>query len=191
MAGDPRLTAMNPKFENLSTAQPNANAFDAGPAVHDPPGLQRELAEQKSLYERLAADFENFKRRTRQDGEARAVSQKDSFIVELLPALDNLERALASDAAGGSPQFRQGVAMTLRQLLHLLAQHGIETEESVGQIFDPRRHEAVSQRNDPRRADRSILEVFQRGYRRGEKVFRPARVVVNDLTPFTQGPHVR
>ncbi len=72
--------------------------------------------------------------------------------------------------------------MTLQQLRQLLRQHGIETEESVGQPFDPHRHEAISQRHDPAQPDHAILEVFQRGYRRGEKIFRPAKVVVNDLT---------
>jgi len=77
----------------------------------------------------------------------------------------------------------------LQQLRQLLRQHGIETEESIGQAFDAHRHEAVSQRHDPNQADRAILEVFQRGYRRGSAVFRPAKVVVNDLTPPKRSRH--
>jgi molecular chaperone GrpE len=153
--------------------------------------LRQELAEQKDLNLRLAADFENFKRRSRQEVESRAAAQKESFIRELLPSLDNLERALASGATPGSPQFHQGVEMTLQQLRLLLRQHGIETEEIIGQPFDPHRHEAVSQRHDPAQANHAVLEVFQRGYRRGEKVFRPAKVVVNDLKHTKQGHHAR
>jgi molecular chaperone GrpE len=115
--------------------------------------LRQELAEQKDLNLRLAADFENFKRRSRQEVESRAAAQKESFIRELLPSLDNLERALASGATPGSPQFHQGVEMTLQQLRLLLRQHGIETEEIIGQPFDPHRHEAVSQRHDPAQAN--------------------------------------
>ncbi len=138
---------------------------------------------------RLAADFDNFKRRTREEGETRAAAQKESFIRELLPAIDNLERALASGAYAGSLQFHQGVEMTLKQVRQLLRQHGIETEDSVGQLFDPLKHDAVSKRHDPVQGDHVILEEFQRGYRRGEKVFRPAKVVVNDPAPSKGARH--
>ena len=139
---------------------------------------------------RLAADFENFKRRTRLDAEVRAAAQKTSFIHELLPIIDNLERALDSGAPPGSPQVHQGVVMTLQQLHLLLQRHGIVTEEIVGQLFDPRQHEAVSQRCDPAHADHAILEVFQRGYRQDGKILRPAKVVVNDLSQ-SKPPHER
>jgi molecular chaperone GrpE len=81
--------------------------------------------------------------------------------------------------------------MTLQQLRLLLRQHGVETDESIGQTFDPRKHEAVSQRHDPAQADHAILEVFQRGYRRGEKIIRPAKVVVNERAHSKQGNHAR
>jgi molecular chaperone GrpE len=160
-------------------------------AATESESLGKELAEQKDLTLRLAADFENFKRRSRQEVEARAAAQKESFIRELLPSIDNLERALASGASPGSQQLHQGVEMTLQQLRLLLREHGIETEEIVGRSFDPHLHEAVSQRHDPAQADRVIIEVFQRGYQRGEKVFRPAKVVVNDAKHVKQGHHAR
>jgi molecular chaperone GrpE len=129
-------------------------------AATDSDSLREQLAEQTDLKLRLAADFENFKRRSRQESEARAAAQKESFIHELLPAIDNLERALASGASSGSPQLHQGVEMTLQQLRLLLRQHGIETEESVGQPFDPHRHEAVSQRHDAAHPNHAILSRF-------------------------------
>jgi molecular chaperone GrpE len=134
------------------------------------------------LHLRLAADFENFKRRSRQDSETRALAQKESFIVELLPVIDNLERALAAGASRDSAQFHQGVEMTLKQLQQLLRQHGIESEEMVGKPFDPHRHEALSTGHDPAQPDHAILQVIQRGYRKGTKIVRPAKVTVNDLT---------
>lgn len=140
------------------------------------------LAAQKDQMLRVAADFENFKRRNRLEAEAVAAMQKELFIFELLPIVDNLERALASDPPSGSKQFHQGVEMTLKQLLLLLSRHGIVSDAVVGQPFDPHRHDAIAQRSDPTQADHSILEVVQRGYVTGAKVLRPAKVVINDLT---------
>lgn len=153
--------------------------------------LLKDLAEQKDLHLRLAADFENFKRRSRQESDARAVAQKESFIIELLPVVDNLERALASGASRDSAQFHQGVEMTLKQLQQLLRQHGVESEEIIGKPFDPHRHEALSQGLDATQPDHVILEVIQRGYQKGAKVVRPAKVVVNDLTLPKPARHAR
>jgi molecular chaperone GrpE len=182
---------MKQDIQNPPSVGPESSASTAEINATESDPLRQELAEQKDLNLRLAADFENFKRRSRQEVESRAAAQKESFIRELLPSLDNLERALASGASPGTPQFHQGVEMTLQQLRLLLRQHGIETEESVGRPFDPHRHEAVSQRHDPAQANHAVLEVFQRGYRRGEKVFRPAKVVVNDLKDTKQGHDAR
>ena len=165
-------------------------AQDATPPVSETAAteaesLREKLAEQTERNLRLAADFENFKRRNRQDSEARASAQKDTFILGLLPAIDNLERALASGPAPGSQQLHQGVEMIRQQLRALLRQHAVEPQESVGQPFDPQRHDAISKRSDPACPNGAVLEVLQRGYQRGDKVFRPAKVVVNDLTSST------
>jgi molecular chaperone GrpE len=180
---------MKTEPKNPAVTTPAVAAIAAEAPVTESDTLHKELSEQKDLNLRLAADFENFKRRSRQEVETRAAAQKESFIRELLPSLDNLERALASGATPGSPQFHQGVEMTLQQLRLLLRKHGIETEEIIGQPFDPHRHEAVSQRHDPAQANQSVLEVFQRGYRRGDKVFRPAKVVVNEVKHTKQAHH--
>jgi molecular chaperone GrpE len=182
---------MDPTFPSPPAAGPESDASTTEVATSEPELLHQELAELKDLNLRLAADFDSFKRRSRQETESRAAAQKEAFIHELLPVLDNLERALASSASPGSPQVHQGVEMTLQQLRLLLRQHGIETEECVGQPFDPHQHEADSVRHNPTRPDQAILEVLQRVYRRGEKVFRPAKVVVNDLTHQRGAVHAR
>ncbi|MGC9940417.1 MAG: nucleotide exchange factor GrpE [Verrucomicrobiota bacterium] len=182
--------SMNTQFSNPTPTAPDPDAT-AETAVTEFDALLKDLAEQKDLHLRLAADFENFKRRSRQESEARAIAQKESFIVELLPVIDNLERALASGASRDSAQFHQGVEMTLKQLQQLLRQHGIESEEIVGKPFDPHRQEALSQGHDPQQPDHAILEVVQRGYRKGAKVVRPAKVVVNDLTLTKPARHGR
>lgn len=144
--------------------------------------LEAEIAEQKDRYLRLAADFDNYRKRLAQEIERRAAAQKEEFIRELLPVIDNLERALATDASTSPEQLRQGVRMTLQQLHQLLRRHGVEPEESLGQPFDPHRHEAIATRHERAQPDHAVLEVFQRGYRQGNAVFRPAKVVVNDLS---------
>lgn len=182
---------MNTKFSNPPSVGTESNALPAEPAVPESDSGREQLAKQKDMNLQLTADFENFKRRSRQEGDLRAAAQKESFIHELLPTMDNLERALASGASPGSMQLHQGVAMTLQQLRLLLQKHGIETEEIVGKPFDPHRHEAVSQRHDAAQPDHAILEVLLRGYRRGDKVFRPAKVVVNDLKHPKHTHHAR
>jgi molecular chaperone GrpE len=177
---------LKPPLAGLETEAPTIE-----PAAAEPGSSREQLAEQKDVNLRLAADFENFRRRSRQESDARAAAQKESFIHELLPAIDNLERALAALVTPGSRELHQGVAMTFRQLRLLLQQHGIEPEESVGQPFDPHRHEAVSQRHDAAFPAHSIIEVLQRGYRRGDKVFRPAKVVVNELVRPQHDHHAR
>src|SRR5260370_33378910 len=95
--------------------------------------LEAELASQKDLYLRLAADFDNFRKRAAQEADRRAAAQKEAFIRELLPVIDNLERALSSESSTSPEQLREGVQMTLHQLHQLLRRHGIEPEESTGQ----------------------------------------------------------
>lgn len=140
---------------------------------------EAELAAQKDLNLRLAADFDNFRKRTARETDRRAATQKEAFIHELLPIIDNLERALASGAS--QEQLHSGVQMTLQQLHQLLSRHGIEPEEALGRPFDPHRHEAVAMRDDPSQPDHAVVEILQPGYRRGDEVFRPAKVIVNDL----------
>jgi molecular chaperone GrpE len=182
---------MKTELPNPPVAELDASATTAATAATESEALLKDLAEQKDLHLRLAADFENFKRRSRQESEARAVAQKESFIVELLPVIDNLERALAAGASRDSAQFHQGVEMTLKQLQQLLRQHGVESEEIVGKPFDPHRHEALSQGHEPAQPDHAILQVIQRGYLKGTKIVRPAKVIVNDLTAAKPARHGR
>ena len=178
---------MKTEVQDASPAKPEANET----AATESEALLKDLAERKDLHLRLAADFENFKRRSRQESEARAAAQKESFIVELLPVIDNLERALGPAASRDSAQFQQGIEMTLKQLQQLLRQHGILSEDIVGKLFDPHQHEALSQGHDLARPHHAILEVVQRGYQRGAKIVRPAKVIVNDLTASQPPRHGR
>ena len=160
---------------------------DSGPEVGDAAVMpsesaDKELLEQKERYLRLAADFDNFRKRTAQETERRAAAKKEALIHELLPAIDNLERALAVGPNTSFDQLLQGVDMILQQLRGILQQNEVEAEESLGKPFDPLRHEAIGSRRDPSKPDQSVLETVQRGYRRGAEIFRHAKVIVNDLS---------
>ena len=164
------------------TDAPHPSASDEYSEASDSAIVKNELAVQRDAYLRLAADFDNFKKRTQRDSEQRAAAEKESFIHELLPILDNLERALACESSASAAQLHQGVEMTLLLLDRLLQGHGVEAVEEVGKPFDPHRHEAVSLGYDASQPDHSVLEVVQRGYCQRHKVFRPAKVIVNDLS---------
>jgi len=169
---------------NDPSTQPNAESDprDASDgAASAPEALQQEIETHKDRYLRLAADFGNYKRRMEAEAERRARAQKEAFITELLPVIDNLERALSNGQSASAEQLRGGVQMTLQQLYQLLKQHGYEPEDCLGQPFDPHRHEAVATHCDPAQPDHVILAVYQRGWRHGDHLVRPAKVVVNDL----------
>src|SRR5258708_39473147 len=174
MNADPDPTP--PERESTSDA-----GSDAATAP-DIAALRAELVAHKERYLRLAADFDNFRKRTTQETERRAAAQKAAFIRQLLPVIANLERALGAEASSSTEQLRQGVQITLQQLYQLLRRHAIEPEESLGRPFDPHRHEAVMIRHDPSQPDHIVLETLERGYRRGDEIFRSAKVVVNDLS---------
>jgi molecular chaperone GrpE len=186
-----RIPTINPAPLSSATDAQNPPASAADAVSADPAMLQEELAAQKDDYLRLAADFDNFQKRTRRDSEQQAAAEKEAFIRDLLPILDNLERALACEQSISSGPLHQGVTMTLQQMGQLLHRHGIEAVEDVGRPFDPHRHEAVSMRYDPGQPDRIVLEVTQRGYCRSDKVFRPAQVIVNDLSHCPGVRHAR
>lgn len=168
--------------------QPVAHGANESPATQGLPTsgngdapLQKELMEWKERCLRLAADFDNFKKRAARDSELRAVELRNTFVRALLPVVDNLERALTNSPTHATEQLREGVQLTLRQLIQVLNQHGFASRDDLGQPFDPQYHEAVSVRSEPKQPDHAILEVWQRGWLQGKALFRPAKVVVNDL----------
>jgi molecular chaperone GrpE len=135
----------------------------------------------KDQWLRAAADLENVRKRARRDvasAEARGIAR---VARGLLPALDNLERALA--AAEDQPENRDhhltdGIRLVQKELLGALTQVGIEPYSPLGETFDPHRHEAVAQQPVEAAESGTIVEVYQSGYRFGEDVLRAAKVVV-------------
>jgi molecular chaperone GrpE len=138
------------------------------------------------LAQRTRADFENFRKRAAREAAAAQERGIAKLAKELLPAVDNLDRALAAVPAyanGGAEPAEEGtlatgVKLVQQELLGALARVGIESFSPEGEQFDPQCHEAMAQHPADGTAPGTILEVYQRGYRIGETVLRPARVVV-------------
>lgn len=137
-----------------------------------------------ALAQRTKADFENYRKRATRDAAAAQERGAVRLALELLPAIDNLERALAhadSDPAGDTgngDSFVAGIRHVHADVLAALGRAGIECYSPEGELFDPQLHEAVAQQPIEGAEPGVIVEVYQRGYRVGDAVVRPARVVV-------------
>jgi molecular chaperone GrpE len=147
--------------------------------------LQAEITKQEALveehidrYKRLQADFENLRRRTRQEKEELSVVVTQNFILDLLPVVDNFERALVSAAGQDAAQVLQGVDMIHRQFLQALEKCGMTTVEAMGQLFDPQKHEAVMRVEDAEQVDGTVVQELQKGYAVRGRVIRPSMVKV-------------
>ncbi len=139
--------------------------------------VEREREEYLNDLKRVAADFENYRKRAARDQESLVARAGERIVKELLPVLDDLERALEAAAQHEEAKLEEGVRLVHRELVEALAREGLVEVETDGQ-FDPHVHEAlVSQPSE--QEDGSVIEVLQKGYRLGDRVLRPARVVVS------------
>lgn len=141
--------------------------------------LEGEKAELVNMTQRLQADFENFRRRTRGEKEELLQYASEGVITKLLPVLDNFERALAAAKdQGDGKSFLDGVEMIFRQLSQILANEGLEVVDAVGCRFDPNCHEAVMQVAGDEEEKDTVIEELQKGYRLKGKLIRPSMVKV-------------
>jgi molecular chaperone GrpE len=139
----------------------------------------KELAELKDRYLRALAENENARKRIRQQSEESVRLQRENLLRELLPVVDNLERAVDAARGGGNGKpIVEGVEMVLRSLLDFLKAQGVTQLTSIGQPFDPQRHEAVDQIESSRHPPNTVVNEFHRGYQIGDRLLRPARVAV-------------
>lgn len=166
-----------PPGQEAAAGEPTQYAEAATAALDDPPPQDDKAARYLALAQRTQADFENFRRRaTRERGEAEARGV-GRLARELLPALDNLERALAATEAQDT-EFTKGVRLVQGELAAALRRAGIEAYTPKGELFDPNVHEAMAQHPVEGAASGTVVEVYQPGYRLADTVLRPARVVV-------------
>jgi molecular chaperone GrpE len=172
---------------------PAASASEQGEALHmdahagaDEAALEGDVDElmtvaaQRDEYlalaQRTQADFENYRKRVARESSVAAAKGVAKVVKELLPALDSLDRAL--EGAAQDDPLLDGVRLVRSELLAALERVGVECFSPLGERFDPAEHEAMAQRQSAGAESGSVLEVYQAGYRMGDHILRPARVVV-------------
>ena len=141
--------------------------------------LTRERDEYKDLLLRKTAEFDNYRKRMDRDRQALTDSITAGVLEELLPLVDDLERALQADAGpDGAESYRRGVELIHRQLMDVLSKRGVTPIEVAGVAFDPYYHQAVSYEPAEGKSDGEIIEEFRRGYMLGDRLLRPSMVKV-------------
>lgn len=167
-------------FAENEASEQNEEMPDQDPVQLKIAELEGKLEEADNRYLRLQADFDNFRRRSRIELEASAKYRAQSIITDLLPAIDNFERAMKMDVDNDQAQsLMQGVEMVYRSLLDALKNEGVEVIEAVGKEFDPNLHQAVMQAEDENFGSNIVVEEFQKGYKLKDRIIRPAMVKVN------------
>jgi molecular chaperone GrpE len=178
-AGDADATAA----DATAPAEPEDGSTDEGAGGEPEPqedeltAARRERDEYLDLARRTQADFENYRKRAAKDISQASGRARTGLIRELLPVVDNLERALTAAPAEGDG-FAEGVRLVLMDLQGVLARAGVEAIEPKGETFDPNVHEALTTRQQEGVEAGVVLDVVEKGYRGADQVIRPARVVV-------------
>ncbi|MBO0959443.1 nucleotide exchange factor GrpE [Neobacillus sp. MM2021_6] len=161
-------------------ATENANVDPVVELTKEIQMLNGKVEEAENRYLRLQADFDNFRRRSRLDQEASEKYRAQKLITDLLPALDNFERAMNVEVDNEQiKSLLQGMEMIYRSLLDALKKEGVEQIESVGKEFDPHQHHAVMQGEDENFGSNIVTDELQKGYLLKDRVIRPAMVKVN------------
>ena len=140
--------------------------------------LESALAESKDRHLRLAADFDNYKKRTRQEQLETIQHASAELIGRLLPVLDDLHNVLDHMPAGADDSWARGLRLSVRKLEEALGTHGLQPIEAIGSRFDPMLHEAVGQEESADQPEDTVVSELRRGYRLRDRVVRPALVKV-------------
>ena len=157
-------------------------AADAGETTAAGDDLSRAVEEREQLRDRLlrtTAEFDNFRKRVDRDRREMADRAAESLLLDLLPVVDDLERALAVEATGeGTDAYRRGVELIHKQLSELLARRGVKVLDALGADFDPHLHQAVASEPADGRRDGEVVDVLRTGYLLNDRLLRPAMVKV-------------
>ncbi|MBX3329218.1 MAG: nucleotide exchange factor GrpE [Nitrospira sp.] len=171
----------NTNANTIESLEEDSSVADTGSSVQDE--LSRKTEECKATndkYLRLAAEFENYKRLTQRDQREQIRFGNEQLLKELLPVVDNMERAIKAARTNGSDvALVQGVELTLKQLSGILTKFGVQAIETAGQDFDPSAHQAVSYGPSNDVPANKILDEFQKGYRLHDRILRAAMVSVS------------
>ena len=167
------------KEERVAALEARVAELDAalGEQTGRAEACEKDAREYLEGWQRERASFENFRKRTAREMDEAGVVAKVELIRRILPAIDNLERALG-DTSGDAEVIRKGVEMTYEQLLSTLQQQGLKEVPGPGEPFDPNVHEAIDAVAESEYPPDTVVEALQKGYTFGERLVRPARVRV-------------
>ncbi|ANU11245.1 protein grpE (HSP-70 cofactor) [Planococcus antarcticus DSM 14505] len=171
------------QVEFADTETPEADLFGAQEqeTVDEAGELRKQLEAEQNKYLRLLADYDNFKRRTQKDKELANQFRSQSLLSDILPVLDNFERALSLETnSEESASLLKGVEMVQKSLTEAVSREGLEEIKAVGEPFDPNFHQAVMQEKDESAEPGTVLQELQKGYVLKGRVLRPAMVKVNE-----------
>jgi molecular chaperone GrpE len=168
----PPTEAPRPERSDAAEQTPDGRAADTAREGE----LRAELARLDDRYRRALADLDNYRKRSAREFDQRVQEARDTLLREWLEALDSVERALRMDA--GTP-LAEGMRAVLEQMEAILARHGVHRIGSAGERFDPERHEAIGVRATDEAPDQTVLEVARSGFAAGDRVLRPAQVIVS------------
>jgi molecular chaperone GrpE len=169
---------LDEKEQAESLAAPRAEPAASRKAEDPLARAERERDEYLDLARRSQADFENYRKRAAKEAAAAGERAKSGLVRELLPIVDNLERALKS-AGDGEQHLADGVKLVHAGLIAVLERNGVQPFDPAGERFDPAEHEALSMRDQDGAESGVVLDVVEKGYRANGNILRPARVVVS------------
>ena len=171
-------TAAQAKPEAEATKQPEEKKPEAAKQqeASEFEKAQQALAQEHDSYLRLAAEYDNYRKRSQKEKDNLYTEIRSETVEKFLPVYDNLERALAQETQDAA--FKKGVEMTMNQLVSVMEKLGVESFGAAGDHFDPQLHNAVMHIEDESLGENVIAEVFQKGFKVGEKVVRFAMVKV-------------
>ena len=177
MADKKENTAPQPEeVKDEASKAPEADTPAEEPATPAEQEAQNALAEKEEQYLRLAAEYDNYRKRTAKEKENTWTEAKAQTVAAFLPVYDNLERALKQQTTDEA--YAKGVDLTMKGLQDALTKLGVEVIPALGETFDPNRHNAVMHVDDEAAGENTVVEVFQQGFICGEKVIRFAMVKV-------------
>ena len=139
---------------------------------------QAEALENRDHYLRARADLDNFRKRAQREKEDLVKFSNETILRELLPVIDNLERALQHAAVDGERGLLQGVELTLGQFSKVLEKFNVKAIDAVGELFDPARHEAMGQVESAEQPANTVVQLLQKGYLLNDRLLRPAMVLI-------------
>lgn len=175
-----------------SSGEESATSTEAAVAAPEQPSVEDALAASQAevqknwdLYLRARADLENYRKRSQREKEELSRFANENLLREILPVMDNLERALdhARQGAADNSGLVQGVEMTLSQFQRVLEKFGVTPITSLGTLFDPARHEALGQLESVDQAPNTVVQELQKGYLLNDRLLRPAMVMVAKAPP--------